>query len=81
MKQLEGFENIPEPGSEEFSLLLPFVLLLFVGTLSEVSSSDTGSHYPEVPKFGSVGKASTIVKDHGFPCCEEKAILIPRMTD
>lgn len=37
MKQLEGFENIPELGSEEFSLLLPFVLLLFVGTLSEVS--------------------------------------------
>lgn len=37
MKQLGGFENIPELGSEEFSLLLPFVLLLFVGTLSEVS--------------------------------------------
>lgn len=37
MKQLEGFENIPEPGSEELSLLLPFVILLFVGTLSEVS--------------------------------------------
>lgn len=31
MKQLEGFENIPELGSEEFFLLLPFV-----GTLSEV---------------------------------------------
>lgn len=38
--------------------------------------SDTGSHYPEVPKFGSVGTASTIVKDQGFPFCEEKAILI-----
>lgn len=36
MKQLEG-ENIPELGSEEFSLLLPSVLPLFVGTLSEVS--------------------------------------------
>lgn len=37
MKQLEGFENIPELGSEEFSLLLSFLLPLFVGTLSEVS--------------------------------------------
>lgn len=37
MKQLEGFENIPELGSEEFSLLLSFLLPLFAGTLSEVS--------------------------------------------
>lgn len=31
----------------------------------------TGSHYPEVPKFVSVGVASATVKGRGFPCYGE----------
>lgn len=80
MKQLEGFKNIPELGSEEFSLAA-FCTPLICGDFVRGICSDKGSHYPEVPKFGSVETASTIVKDQGFPFCEEKAILIPRMTD